>query len=209
MIDARLLLMLVDDSPEVALQYGQWLLAAGYRVAHLRSCESGIAFGDAQVVVTVLDGPLPTLPPPTEASVLLVMRGAESARRVWEAADSPLTIVASPVTRPTLLALAAMVASPMLPAAPLAPEAAGAPARQRGQLNALTPRESQVLDALFDHHRVATVATALAISQHTVRNHLKALFRKTGTGSQVSLLAWYREQRLGSGGPSSRPGAKA
>ncbi len=40
--------------------------------------------------------------------------------------------------------------------------------------------------------RVANISKRLNISQHTVRNHLKSIFRKTGTSSQAELVPWAR-----------------
>ena len=41
--------------------------------------------------------------------------------------------------------------------------------------------------------RVAMMAENLFISEHTVRNHLKSIFRKTGTASQAELIEWVRK----------------
>lgn len=52
----------------------------------------------------------------------------------------------------------------------------------------LSPRESEIVEALVLHRRTARVAKALFISPHTVRNHLKSIFTKLGVHSQDELL---------------------
>jgi DNA-binding CsgD family transcriptional regulator len=53
---------------------------------------------------------------------------------------------------------------------------------------ALTKREEDVLWLLLDGRRVSSIARSLYLSEHTVRNHLKAIFRKLGAHSQTELL---------------------
>ena len=53
----------------------------------------------------------------------------------------------------------------------------------------LTARELETLRRLLSNQRVTVIARELGLSPHTVRNHLKALFRKTQTGSQAELIA--------------------
>lgn len=55
-------------------------------------------------------------------------------------------------------------------------------------LDQLSPRESQVLDALLAHRRPPQIAKDLGISPHTVRNHLKSIYAKCGVRSQTELL---------------------
>ncbi len=55
-------------------------------------------------------------------------------------------------------------------------------------LDGLSRREREVLDQLLLHRRPPQIARALAISPHTVRNHLKAIFAKLGVHSQAELL---------------------
>jgi len=55
-------------------------------------------------------------------------------------------------------------------------------------LQDLSPRESEVLSLLVAGDRVPTIAERLHISQHTVRNHLKSMFRKLGVGTQSELI---------------------
>ena len=59
-------------------------------------------------------------------------------------------------------------------------------------LEELTPREREVLEHLMVGERVSGIARHLFISEHTVRNHLKSIFRKTGTASQAELVPWVR-----------------
>jgi DNA-binding NarL/FixJ family response regulator len=58
----------------------------------------------------------------------------------------------------------------------------------------LSRREREILRAVSSGQRVASVARLLAISPHTVRNHLKAIFRKVGVHSQVELLGHLHAQ---------------
>lgn len=53
----------------------------------------------------------------------------------------------------------------------------------------LSPRQREVLSAFRELPHTADVAERLHISTHTVRNHLKAIFRKLGVSSRAELLA--------------------
>jgi DNA-binding CsgD family transcriptional regulator len=59
----------------------------------------------------------------------------------------------------------------------------------------LTPRECEILDLLLEGWRVQSIAETLYLSVHTVRNHLKAIFRKLGTHSQKDLIEMVRSQQ--------------
>ncbi len=63
----------------------------------------------------------------------------------------------------------------------------------------LTAREIEVVDLLLLGHRVATIASMLFVSPHTVRNRLKSIFPKLGVHSQVELVRVARgmQHRLG------------
>jgi len=63
------------------------------------------------------------------------------------------------------------------------------------ELDDLRPRERQILDLLLSHRRVPAIATALGISAHTVRNHLKNLYRRAGVHSQQELLLAVQVER--------------
>jgi DNA-binding NarL/FixJ family response regulator len=56
------------------------------------------------------------------------------------------------------------------------------------ELHNLSSREREVLHSLLAGQRVPTIARSLYLSPHTVRNHLKAIFRKLGVRSQTELL---------------------
>ena len=59
----------------------------------------------------------------------------------------------------------------------------------------LSPREVEVLGKLAGGSRVPSIATELHISQHTVRNHLKSIYRKAGVQGQSELIEWVRALR--------------
>ena len=56
----------------------------------------------------------------------------------------------------------------------------------------LSPRELDVVRLLLEGHRVVSIATELGVSEHTVRNHLKSIFRKLGLHSQAELVRYVR-----------------
>lgn len=55
-------------------------------------------------------------------------------------------------------------------------------------LDQLSKREREIVETLLGEGSVTGVATNLHISLHTVRNHLKSIFRKLGVHSQVELV---------------------
>ncbi len=59
---------------------------------------------------------------------------------------------------------------------------------QHPDLRDLSPREKEVLALLIAGDRVPAIATQLHISPHTVRNHLKAIYRKVEVQSQSELI---------------------
>ena len=59
-------------------------------------------------------------------------------------------------------------------------------------LDSLSRREREIVDCLLNEGSVGGVASSLHISLHTVRNHLKSIFRKLGVHSQVELVTRLR-----------------
>ena len=53
----------------------------------------------------------------------------------------------------------------------------------------LTPREEDVVQLLLEGLTTSDMADRLGISLHTVRDHLKRLYRKTGVRSRSELLS--------------------
>lgn len=80
-------------------------------------------------------------------------------------------------------------------AASFAPPAARSMAH--AELGSLSAREREVLIHLVAGERVSAIAAKLHISPHTVRNHLKALYRKLEVHSQAQLIE--RVRKLGAG----------
>jgi DNA-binding NarL/FixJ family response regulator len=67
----------------------------------------------------------------------------------------------------------------------------------RADFQRLTKREEEVLRLVVDGHRLRQIAKALFISEHTVRNHLKVIFRKLDVHSQSELMRKGRESISG------------
>lgn len=69
---------------------------------------------------------------------------------------------------------------------------ASAPAERRSlyvRAHGLTPREIDVVERLAEGADTRTIAAALFVSEHTVQDHLKSVFGKTGTRNRRTLLA--------------------
>jgi DNA-binding CsgD family transcriptional regulator len=67
--------------------------------------------------------------------------------------------------------------------------------RADSPLQHISSRERQVLELLGQGYRPRSIAEKLHVSPDTVRNHLKAMFKKTGTHSQEELTALLRAAR--------------
>jgi DNA-binding CsgD family transcriptional regulator len=70
----------------------------------------------------------------------------------------------------------------------------------------LTPREKEVVDLLLGGLATADMASQLGISAHTIRDHLKRVYRKTGTRSRSELLSMLSSARLAPAAPSPASG---
>jgi len=62
------------------------------------------------------------------------------------------------------------------------------PAPSHPDLELLSRRERDVVTHLLQGHRVVSISEILEVSEHTVRNHLKSIFRKLGVHSQAELV---------------------
>jgi DNA-binding CsgD family transcriptional regulator len=58
--------------------------------------------------------------------------------------------------------------------------------------DSFTPRERDIVRLLLQGLRVPSIATALYLSQHTVRNHLRTIFAKCDVNSQRALIEQLR-----------------
>jgi DNA-binding NarL/FixJ family response regulator len=85
---------------------------------------------------------------------------------------------------------AALMLEPGDVAASAAPSAA-----DDGPPPALTQRQQMVLEMLADGKQARAIATELRLSELTVRNHIRAILRELGCGSQLMAVA--KAHRLG------------
>jgi len=65
----------------------------------------------------------------------------------------------------------------------------------------LTPRESEVVHLLADGLSTREIGKKLALSEHTIRNYLSAIYDKVGVSSRVE-LALYAVAREDLGRPT-------
>jgi DNA-binding CsgD family transcriptional regulator len=70
--------------------------------------------------------------------------------------------------------------------------APGVDPEMRDALQLLSARERQVVDSLLRGERVTQVAANMGIAPNTVRNHIKAVFRKLGVRSQTEMFVKLR-----------------
>lgn len=124
---------------------------------------------------------------------LTIARVAEAQEAVWSAAkqqQDAMQKLLSPDRVSADEADSAVVATRF---AGLQPE--GSPENERiGELptehaQRLSAREKEIVEALGTGRRVKDIAQDLVISTHTVRNHLKAIYRKLNVRSQFELIS--------------------
>jgi PAS domain S-box-containing protein len=73
------------------------------------------------------------------------------------------------------------------------PPVASGPNLDHPSVRDLSRREREVLERLMLGERVPRIGERLFISQSTVRNHLKSIFRKVGVSSQGELIEYVRK----------------
>lgn len=71
--------------------------------------------------------------------------------------------------------------------------------------HAVSPREQEVIELLLEGLGTVDMADRMSISEHTVRDHLKRLYRKTGTRSRSELLSVLSTARMEPAKSTSRP----
>ena len=72
----------------------------------------------------------------------------------------------------------------------------GAPAPNRKDIPALTPRQLEVLQLLSEGKSVKEIGKELYLSEATVRNHVRSLLQALGAHSQLEVLAKAREMGI-------------
>jgi len=98
------------------------------------------------------------------------------------------TLLVKPVSRKQLLAAVELVATSSHQSEPNEP-----------RFPSLTPREQDVVDAASRRGGISPVAAELSISTHTVKNHLKSVYKKLGVHSLAQLLALVRTRSVDQG----------
>lgn len=68
-------------------------------------------------------------------------------------------------------------------------------AQEAEALTLLTPRETQILDAIADGLTNKAIARRLGISLHTVKFHVESVFRKLGASTRTEAVARAGERR--------------
>ena len=58
----------------------------------------------------------------------------------------------------------------------------------------LSARERQIVELLLSHQAIAEIGRSCTISPHTVRNHIKAIYRKLGVHSRAELMRRFHER---------------
>ena len=56
------------------------------------------------------------------------------------------------------------------------------------ELSTLSRREIEVLSLLKEAHSAPEISRLLGVSVHTVRNHIRSIYRKVGVNSRAALL---------------------
>lgn len=124
---------------------------------------------------------------------LLISRVAEAQTAVWNAAkqqQDAMQRLLQPDALNAEQAAEAVVAARFVGVAPDAePGIERIGELSREHTSRLSAREKEIVEALSTGRRVKEIAQDLVISTHTVRNHLKAIYRKLNVRSQFELIS--------------------
>lgn len=210
-IDLRVILVV---HPVAAEHARAWPSTPGYAVEHVTDGEDVVARCDAsgiQVVFAFASLTSPSLfkrlraARPTLGRVLIVAGGPleEVLRQVNENACHQVLL--GSLERPIV---SGAIADAFDGARAATAEALAAPGSlgarslsaqslsRRRQLALLSEREREILLHLAKGARIGDISGALHLSAHTVRNHIKAMFRKLDVHSQSELVALARTKSL-------------
>jgi DNA-binding NarL/FixJ family response regulator len=122
------------------------------------------------------------------STIELALHAAEQRRKAGESAEEPVERARVAALEQGMQKIAELVKELGL----VAPDVIHHRPEVEAILAQLSARERQIVELLLASRRVPGIAGALGISPHTVRNHLKAVFRKLGVHSQEELLELLR-----------------
>ena len=184
----------IDDDPEVLMQFGELLVAAGLPVRLHASSEAFRAeWTPEQAGCLLIDACLPgesglelvqhlkaegTLPP----SIIITGQG-DIGMAVSAMKAGALDFIEKPAAGPDIV-------ETIRTALAVRSEIAGADsgrAAAAARLATLTPRQRQVMDMVLDGHPSKNIAADLKLSQRTVENHRAEIMHRTGCRSLPEL----------------------
>jgi DNA-binding NarL/FixJ family response regulator len=148
---------------------------------------------DADVVVAVDGAAERAVPGEDGGPALLVLGDDDTVPRVAASGHAAWGVVSPAASGPELRAAVAAVAEGLVVVPPdaarrLGPRRADDDAGDDGPVEALTPREREVLELASDGLSNRGVAAALGISEHTVKFHLASVYGKLGAGSRTEAV---------------------
>jgi len=78
----------------------------------------------------------------------------------------------------------------------MAKQLAGSPERPLRPVDTLTRKEKAVISYLMQGWRNREIANQLAITEQTVKNHLRTIYDKVGVSDRLELVLYVIHQRL-------------
>lgn len=220
---APVLVVVIEEERTTARQVQSCLTAAGFRVPRPVATVDEAVWGIKEAAPDVVLMELAVLQDPTAVSTLrrhvltprtrLVCLAEEAGRPALEQAAllQAAGIVFRPIVEPQLVATvtlaAALASQPAVSPRGREPQTAeqklraiaalltDSPATADTVEDGLTGREREVVDLMASGARVVTIAQQLGLSPHTVRNHLKSVFRKLNLRGQHELFEYWKRGR--------------
>lgn len=217
------LVVVIEEDRATARQIQSCLTAHGFRVPRPVPTMDEAVWGIKEAAPDVVLMELAVLQAPTAVSTLrrhvltprtrLVCLAEEAGRPALEQAAllQAAGIVFRPIVEPQLVATvtlaAALASQPAVSPRGREPQTAeqklraiaalltDSPATADTVEDGLTGREREVVDLMASGARVVTIAQQLGLSPHTVRNHLKSVFRKLNLRGQHELFEYWKRGR--------------